>query len=68
MHVMVDGTVVLVSLFYFYFISVLYQADAPGKGSRDGGRISGASVASVAFLLLPYFCSIPRRRSWKRAT
>jgi hypothetical protein len=51
-HVMVDGSVLLVSLYYFYLISVLYHADAPGKGPRDGGWIRGASVA---FLLLPYF-------------
>jgi hypothetical protein len=49
---MVDGSVAQVSLFYFYLISVLYHADAPGKGPHDGGWVRGASVD---FLLWPYF-------------
>jgi hypothetical protein len=64
-HVMVDGSVGLVSHFYFYLIFVLCHADASGKEPRDGGWIRGASIA---FLHLPYLCSLPHRHSRKRAT
>ncbi len=48
---MVDGSVALVLLFYFYFISVLYHADAPGKGPLDDRWIRGASVTFLLYLI-----------------
>ncbi len=60
---MVNGSVALVSLFYFYFITVLYHTDAPGKWPHDSGWIHGAIVTFYTFtLFLLYHADAPGER------